>query len=848
MPKINVIQNSFQSGAISKAMYGRSDTNEYQQGAKTIANFIVRPTGGLTRRSGSVFMGETKNDEQTRLIPFPIGDRFFLIEMGDLFMRVWEETDGSLALVPTEQDYIFPDASLSVWDTPSANGWNFLMHRKDMPLGTGMGPYAISTTGDLSATGLEAQSPDLYLHVTTQPRSAATPAHPHDYDANVTPIEIRFFSSHLAATHSDGSTGLISLGTSNGTGIHTLTTQNAGYLTTTHTAEGDKIRWARSDAELWIMSTETSSPFATQIYKIRYFEKLDSFAYEDHADVGQGHIEVDWRNGENEGPFHTISNTSAFDENLEWNEVSANPLTTMFEVFTMTQTNRGHGGTWETDVHWANPGIDAFPFRYGLVYGREREGGSADTAGEADNWGVGKIYDGSTVDGSMVRPFTRAATRIDTDLYAFGPMFTDTEAWRSLALFQGRMCLAGGIKPGTVSFGSLEKTLLFIPADIDGAVTDATAFQLDIREDQDLRIESMIATQRKLFVVTRQAVYAIAPVGITFSVTSFNITPVNRIPGMDAQGVSFGDFAAYITADGLRVMAVDVNNEGIKYNTFDLTRFADHILEPAADTITHQRTLGSLLWLRKTDGTLASITFDREAGVIAPATHTIAGDTVTVEDAVAMPISDGTDGLYLSVNRTVDGVVRRYIERIPAIPKQTTPKRDYVLLDCAGTYTGASVTQVPVNTFDHLEGETAVDVYAQGEYIGTRGIVSGRFDVVLDDAAATIHVGYKYNSDVDLLRPTESFPAFGTTEGSLKRNIAAVIQLSNAQGGKIGPDADDLQPIEYDQTSKFTGELEVPIDDDSKRDARLFVRADTPEPLDITAVIRRVDFESRGGQ
>lgn len=847
MAKLNVAQTAFSAGELSPGMYGRSDLREHSEGAKTISNFIVRPQGGLTRRPGAIFAGATLADDQTRLIPFPVGERRFVIEMGDLFLRVWEEIDGTLALFPTSQAYNFPPVTSPVWDTAGTYTWNFLMDRKDIPLATGMGPYAITTTGALPAgSGLAAQSPNLFVSVTTQAGSATTlSAVRHNYDANIAPVEIRFWDNYDSATGVSADAVLINNG--NGTGTHTLTTQNAGFLTTTHTSAGDKIRWARSDAELWITSTETATPFSVNVYKIRYFEKLNAESYRLDADVGEGRIEIEWINGAAEGPFHTISNTSEFSEDLEWNEITANPLTTIFELFNLTQPNVGHGATWETGVTTEQP--STIVPGLGLVYGRERVLGSSDNLGEVTNWGVGGIDINLSESGEMVRPFTRAATRIDTDLYAFGPMFTETEPWRALELFQGRICLAGGVRAGTVSFGSLERRFLFIPADIDGEITGDTSFQLSIANDQDLRVNSMVATPNKLFVITRQGVYSFSPVSGLFNAASFNSLAVNRIPGKDAQGISFGDFAGYITADGRHIMAVDVNNEGVKFNTFNLTRFSDHILEPGAHTLAHQRIPGSLIWSVLDDGAMAAITFSREEGIIAAASQSVAGNSVEVEDAISMPFHDGTEVVYLSVKRDINSTTKRYIERINAIPKYSTPIEDYVLLDSAGIYDSSAVTNVPATTFDHLNGET-VDVYADGVHVGTKVISGGVFTVALTTAASKIYAGYKYNSDVEMFRPVESFPSFGTTEGSLKRNIAVVTQFSNTYGGQAGSSASDLQPIEYESTtpSLITDELETLITDEHKRDATLLIRANQPYPMDITSVTRRVDFESRGGE
>ncbi len=853
MAKINSVQNSFQSGELSPGMYGRSDEPEFQQGAKTISNFIVRPNGGLTRRPGTQFMGATKADLVTRLIPFPVKDRRFVIEVTPGRIRVWEEIDGTLALYPTNQTYRFPPVSSVIWGTATGQFWELFMDRADFPIASGMGPYAIANTGGGLPANLVAQSPDLYLHVHASADSSVGWTN-GTFDEPKAPMLISFYASASEALENDGITvDHIDLGSSNGTGSHRLITQNAGFETVSRVNSTNKVRWARSDDELWLTEIVEGDHRTNDVYKIRYFEKRSGFEYNIlDDDVGEGRIEIEWINASVDGPFHTFATTTPFDspsENLEWTEDVGGDLTVNLRLFTMGHTTVGHGATAGTSLH--SPEFDERPI--GIVYGRERVGGSTDAAGVDTNWGVGTtlIIPASTQDGWMLRPFTRGATRIDTDFYAFGPTFTNNDGIQAIEIFQDRVCLAGGILPGTVSFGSLEQPMLFIPANIDGSTIDgSTSFQIAMQGDRDQRIHTMVSTPNKLFVITRQGVFAIAPSSGIFAFDSFDVAAVNRIPGSDVNGVTFGDFIAYVTADKRQIMAVDVNEEGVKFNTFSLTRFSDHILEAGVNTLAHQRSPGSVIWAVLDDGEMASTTFDREAGIIAAAQQIVAGDTVEVQDAISMPFHDGTEVVYLIVQRDINSVTKRYIEMVPAIPKYSTAIEDHILLDSAGIYDGAAVTNVPATTFDHLNGETGIDVYADGVYIGTRTISGGQFTVVLDDAASKIYAGYRYNSDLELLRPVESFPSFGSTEGSLKRNIATVTQFANAFGGKVGPDANDLQPIEYESTTPalFTGERETPIDDDHKRDAVLLIRADEPYPMDITAVVRRVDYESRGGE
>jgi hypothetical protein len=59
MAKTRFIQSSFVSGELSPLLKGRIDINQYYQAAETADNVVIVPQGGLRRRPGTEFIGET---------------------------------------------------------------------------------------------------------------------------------------------------------------------------------------------------------------------------------------------------------------------------------------------------------------------------------------------------------------------------------------------------------------------------------------------------------------------------------------------------------------------------------------------------------------------------------------------------------------------------------------------------------------------------------------------------------------------------------------------------------------------------------------------------------------------
>lgn len=91
MARTKYIQTNFTAGEISPRLDSRIDLSKYQNGAKTIDNFVVLPHGGLQRRGGSKFVLQTKNSShKIRLVPFEFNvEQAYILEFGDQYIRFY---------------------------------------------------------------------------------------------------------------------------------------------------------------------------------------------------------------------------------------------------------------------------------------------------------------------------------------------------------------------------------------------------------------------------------------------------------------------------------------------------------------------------------------------------------------------------------------------------------------------------------------------------------------------------------------------------------------------------------------------------------------------------------------
>ncbi|UEM02618.1 hypothetical protein JL101_021945 [Skermanella rosea] len=80
MTRVRILKTNFTSGEISRLLLGRGDLRAYDNGALTLRNLLIHPTGGITRRPGMAFSAAARgpgrlvafefSTEQTYLLAF----------------------------------------------------------------------------------------------------------------------------------------------------------------------------------------------------------------------------------------------------------------------------------------------------------------------------------------------------------------------------------------------------------------------------------------------------------------------------------------------------------------------------------------------------------------------------------------------------------------------------------------------------------------------------------------------------------------------------------------------------------------------------------------------------------
>ena len=240
--------------------------------------------------------------------------------------------------------------------------------------------------------------------------------------------------------------------------------------------------------------------------------------------------------------------------------------------------------------------------------------------------------------------------------------------------------------------------------------------------------------------------------------------------------VKVGKRGIFVQQSGRKVYELAFNSQEFDYGDHDLTRLNLDIGAAGFVDIDHATQPDKMIWLPRGDGQCAALLYDVDDDVVGWWRLQTLG---VIENTAVLPSSGIEDFSYFVVRRIVNGVLRRFIEKLA--PRASCVGGALNLqLDCALSYQGP-----PVLTLKHqFLPNTVLSVWADGQLIGTvgtdsvgnfsmpdgqqhRNVVAGLAGTVVSGSfgapQATLSVGNQYNG-----LPCEVFADIGGT-GAIKR-------------------------------------------------------------------------------
>jgi hypothetical protein len=193
------------------------------------------------------------------------------------------------------------------------------------------------------------------------------------------------------------------------------------------------------------------------------------------------------------------------------------------------------------------------------------------------------------------------------------------------------------------------------------------------------------------------------------------------------------------------------------------------------------------------------------------------------------------------VERTVDGVARRFVERM--VSHRWDAVEDSCYMDCAVS----GEFDPPQSEFTglwHLEGRT--DVVGIIDGMAVTGLTVTNGTLTLPDtypAVSKASFGIPYQADIKTLPVRVNTQAFGSNVARAQQAGDIALILADTSTIEAGIDEDHLFPVKQrvdeaygDPSDLMDGEYEFPSDNMAGDDVEVHVRSSVPLPMTVLGI------------
>lgn len=308
-------------------------------------------------------------------------------------------------------------------------------------------------------------------------------------------------------------------------------------------------------------------------------------------------------------------------------------------------------------------------------------------------------------------------------------------------------------------------------------------------------------------------------------------------PSAELDAVSIENVLVHVSGSRRMMREIAYTLEQDSWKSIQISLFGEHMLrEGRVNQLAWQSEPYGLLWFIREDGSLCCMTYMREQNVVAFHRHPM--PNCVVESMCTIPDSNGYDQLWLSTKRLVNGTWKRFIECM-------SHESDRFHVDCGLQYSGTPTSTI--SGLAHLAG-TSVIVIADGA-THPDCVVQPDGTITLNKEYSVVNVGLRISSRVRTHQLEQTIPSVGTLQG-LNVKIVNVIARVFDTGANIEVRRGDDNSIEPEVTmhrnsnmamdyapDTLTGELNIAVPPDWSSDSTFELSHNTGTTCNILCLI-----------
>lgn len=790
MGTLNALTHGFNVGEMSDAALARVDQERLRLAAQIQENIAPHVVGKGQVRPGLEYLVETDGSNKTRLIPFIFDvDDAQLLGMSDITLRILLDDEWLTRAAVTSTIANSDFATSSDWTATAtdnatitigsgavifeanARGSEALCKQAVATSSTGT-EHAIRVTIELGQVQFRVGSTDggdEYISETT----LGPGVHSLAFTPSASPFYVRMFTRSDRAATVTGcaieAAGIVELPAPWDEGDLPLIRfdQSGSTMFLSCGSWQQRKVERRASGRSWslVLYETDDGPFITQptnnvtitpggSYGLATLESSAPLFTDDH--VG-GLLRVFT---EGYGAFQVLAGETQFSEPLRvfaifpnnafiWNVVGTfvgtvtlqRSFTSATDGFIDVATVTGPAATtfagstsFDNIEHWYRIGFKAGEYTSGAA----EVSFSFDGGGGAGVWRIIGRTSSTQITAQTLQPPTGLSASKDWKLGAW----SDANGWpTALGFYDGRLFFAGIDR----FWGSESDAYYAFNLDDDGA---AGSIQRSVATGGGVkRVNWILALQRMILGTSSSEVSARS--------SSFDepLTPTNNtLKDASTQGVArvspakLDNRGIFIHRDGERAFEILYDVDGQDYRTSNLMQLNEDIGVGGLLEIATQRAPEAYVWLVRADGVAPVLLHDAKEKTSAwwkfIAAPTAAGTSV-IESIAVVPSDAGPDRVYMAVKRTINGSVKRFVEKLA----KHSEARGGATNHMADSFV---YNAGPVTTFtglSHLIGETVVAWGTTGGVtgkIGTTFTVNGSGEITLPSSCTDVTVGLAY--------------------------------------------------------------------------------------------------------
>ncbi len=825
--KVHPILPSFTTGELSPLMYGRVDFSKFASGLEVLLNYVVRPHGPVTRRTGTHFVCEVKDSSKfTRLIKFEFSTtQAYQIEAGEQYFRfmkdggqindgvdknitgVADNGAGLIRITAVGHGYTTGNGVTirGVGGVPIANQiWPRITvidaDHFDLVGSTFSGTYTsggvVNKTVEVATPYLAADLPMVKYAQNANTLYLVHPSYPvqkltRTSHTNWTMVPVNFLPPMTFEAGYQGAFTM-TLGATTGLGV-SLTFGAGGDLQAGDV--GRMIVVAGGSGRAIIKSAISGTSGTVDI--VDTFASVGPYAAGEWTMQGSANATL---TPSGSAPAHNIVN------------------------LTLGTTN----GWRSSDVG-----------KYVRV-----------------NKGVVRIthYTSQTqVEGELLTVLTNVTASPPGSWSLEEPSWSAARGYPSAVCFhQQRLVLAGNKAQPQAFWGSAtgQYEVFGLGSDDD----DAYEFLI---ATNDVNSISWLLSTRVLLMGTASSEFSVetSPGSTNASITPNNVNVKSSTFWGSSASVAplrVGLAGLFVTRTGTEFREMVFSLQRDAYVADDMLLLAEHLTRGhhltlgaeghSVQTITdmaYQRHPNGVVWAVRSDGTLLGLTYQREHDVVgwhrhvtgpdAPELHPVKGK---YEAVIVTPHWQGDrDVAFFVIQRNINGVSKRFIE----YEDSATGYYGNLGMDCALTYVGSATSSV--SGLYHLIGET-VKILGDGAVYPDQVVDAAGTVPLTGPTCLRVEVGLGFNSKLRTMRIEVGNAQSGTSQGVKKHWSKIWVRLVSSIGGFVqGRElnfrgADDITGV---PVPPFTGDKFV-TNSDTNADGQITVEQRQPLPQTISAI------------